>query len=54
MTYHDAPGAKVGVTYKVYDGKKVVAVGQPEATIASDETITFTVSFHPARERATR
>ena len=48
MTYHDAPGATIGVTYKVYDGKKVVAIGQPEATIASDESITFAVRFSPA------
>jgi hypothetical protein len=52
LTYHDAPGTTVGVTYKVYDGKKVVGIGQPQAVIASDETITFTVRFSPAKDKS--
>src|SRR5262249_53479003 len=28
LTYGNAPGAKVGITYGILDGKKIVAVGQ--------------------------
>ena len=42
----------VGVTYAVYDGKKVVAVGQPRATIAADQSVTFTVKFKPAKGKS--
>jgi hypothetical protein len=52
MTYHDAPGAKVGITYKVYDGKNVVAVGQPLAAIDIDQTVSFAVRFSPAKDKS--
>jgi hypothetical protein len=52
LTFYDAPGAVVGVTYRVYDGKKVVAVGQPRATISTNQSITFTVKFAPAKGKS--
>jgi hypothetical protein len=52
LTFYDAPGAVVGVTYRVYDGKKVVAVGQPRATISANQSITFTVKFAPAKGKS--
>ena len=52
MFDHDQPGAFVGVTYRVYDGKRIVAIGQPRATIMSDETITFIVKFSPTKDKS--
>src|SRR5262245_44661163 len=44
LTYGNAPGAKVGITYGVKDGKKLVAVGQPTGRIAPDQTVSFVVA----------
>jgi hypothetical protein len=49
LTYGNSPGAKVGVTYVVHDGKKDVAVGQPTGRIATDQTVSFVVRFKPAK-----
>jgi Cellulase (glycosyl hydrolase family 5) len=49
---HDAPGATVGITYKVYDGKKLVVVGQPRGTISSDQTVTFAVKLSPEKGKS--
>jgi hypothetical protein len=45
LTYHDSPGAIVGVTYRVWLGRAVIAAGQPRAQIASDQTVSFPVKF---------
>jgi len=43
-------GATVGLTYHVWDGKSQVAVGQPTAVIAGDESIKFTATgFKPVK-----
>src|SRR4029079_1331086 len=44
LTYGNAPGAKVGITYGVLDGKKLIAVGQPVGRIAPDQTVSFLVA----------
>ena len=31
MTFYNAPGTKLGMIYRLYDGKKIVAVAQPLA-----------------------
>jgi hypothetical protein len=50
ITYHDSPGTVVGVTYRVFQGDQtVVAIGQPRAAIAYNQTITFKVNFKPVR-----
>ena len=46
-TYHDAPGAVVGVTYRVYDGKKVVAVGQSTQEDRRQPVDHLTISSRP-------
>jgi hypothetical protein len=38
-------GAQIGITYKVYDGKTVIANGQPVALLAADQSIHFTPVF---------
>ncbi len=42
-------GATVGLTYHVWDGKTQVAVSQPTAVIAADDSIKFVASFKPAK-----
>jgi hypothetical protein len=49
LTYHDSPGTTVGVTYRIFQGKSVAAIGQPRTKIAVDQTITFKVRFKPAK-----
>ena len=44
------PGASIGMTYLVYNAQgKAVAVGQPTATLAADQSVTFTPAFVPAK-----
>jgi hypothetical protein len=49
LTYHDFAGTPVGVTYKIYLGKAVAAIGQPRSVIAADQTVSFKVRFKPAK-----
>ncbi len=49
LTYHDLPGAPVGVTYRVYLGRSVAAIGQPLVHLAADQTVSFRVKFKPAK-----
>jgi hypothetical protein len=49
MTYHNAIGAKVGMTYYLYDGKKLVAIGQPLVPIQKGGTITVPVNYKAAK-----
>jgi len=50
LNYYAQVGSGIGVTYKVYDGKKLVAVGQPVATLRADQSITFTANFKPVKK----
>jgi hypothetical protein len=49
LTYHDFPGTPVGVTYRIFLGRAVAAIGQPRSVIAPDQTVTFKVKFKPAK-----
>ncbi len=49
FTYYDPPGTVVGVTYDVYQGKSVAALGQPRGRTSADQTVTFKVNFKPAK-----
>jgi hypothetical protein len=49
LTYGNAVGARVGITYEVLEGKKSVAVGQPVGTIAADQTVSFLAKFKPVK-----
>ena len=53
LAYHDPPGTTIGVTYKVTQGKKSLAVGQPQAKIAgADRSISFVAKFVPVKGQA--
>jgi Cellulase (glycosyl hydrolase family 5) len=49
MTYHDAPGARLGVMYSIRQGKKIVATGEPIVKIQSDGTVDVPIGFDPAK-----
>jgi hypothetical protein len=49
LAYYSQPGAVIGLTYVVRDGSRNVAVGQPVATLAADQSITFAMAFSPAK-----
>ncbi len=49
LAAYNAPGSKVGMTYKVYLGKKVENVAQPLLPLAKDGTVTIKVNFAPVK-----
>lgn len=49
LSHYAVPGSQIGLTYTVKDGSKSVAVGQPVATLAQDQSITFTPAFTPVK-----
>jgi hypothetical protein len=49
LTYGNAPGARVGITYKVFDGRSAIAIGQPVGRIAADQTVSFIARFRPVK-----
>lgn|GEM_PF-1093496 len=49
LSHYAAPGAAIGMTYRVYDGSKAIAVGQPVAPLNLDQSITFTPVFTPVK-----
>ena len=51
LGYRSGPGSRVGLTYKVFQGSRLLKVEQPVATIARDNWITIRPQFTPARGR---
>jgi hypothetical protein len=49
LAYYSQPGAQIGLTYVVSDAAGQVAVGQPVATLAGDQSITFATAFKPVK-----
>ena len=49
LTFFDPPGTSVGVTYKVLDGTKQVAVGYPAVALGYDQSISFVPQFAPVK-----
>jgi hypothetical protein len=49
LAYYNQAGGAFGITYRVYDGKKLVAVGQPTSPMSEDEAITFKARFAPVK-----
>jgi hypothetical protein len=41
-------GSTIGITYRVYEGRKLVAVGQPARRLQISQSITFLANFKPA------
>jgi hypothetical protein len=54
LTWFNRPGAPVGITYRVYDGKRLVAVGQARPRLLSDQTIVFVAKFKPTKGHSYR
>jgi hypothetical protein len=54
LSWYDPTGARVGITYEVFDGKKSIAVGQPIARIAPDQTLSFVARFRPVKGKTYR
>jgi len=49
LSYYVASGTQVGVFYTVQDGSKVVARGTPTAILGTDQSVSFTPAFTPAK-----
>jgi hypothetical protein len=53
LAHYSDPGAVIGMTYIAYNSQgKAIAVGQPTATLAPDQSVTFTPAFIPAKGQA--
>ena len=52
LGYRSGPGSRVGLTYKVFQGSRLLKVEQPVATIGRDNWITIRPQFTPARGRS--
>ena len=44
LSFRDAVGSVLGVTYRVFDGATQVAVGQPTAVLAPDQSVTVSLA----------
>ena len=49
MGFFNAAGSTVGMTYRVFDGGKPVAVGQPTSPLGVDQSISFVAQFSPVK-----
>jgi hypothetical protein len=47
LAYYAAPGELVGMTYRVYDGSKLIAVSQPAVPLGSNGSISIPLAFTP-------
>jgi hypothetical protein len=48
IAYYSSPGSTVGMTYRVFDKAKLVAVAQPAVPLRIDSSVSFPVQFTPA------
>lgn len=50
LAFYDAPGALVGMTYRIYEGRSQLAAGQPTALLGPDQSVTFAAQgFSPKK-----
>jgi hypothetical protein len=49
MTFQNIASAVLGITYRVYDGTKLLVVGQPAVPLKPDESLSFTPDFVPVK-----
>ena len=50
LAHYSEPGATIGMTYFATNAQgKTIAVGQPTATLAADQSVTFTPAFTPVK-----
>jgi hypothetical protein len=50
LAYYNPAGSQIGVYYTVYDGSKVVARGTPAGLLGTDQSVSFTPAFTPAKK----
>jgi hypothetical protein len=50
LNYYAEVGSGIGVTYRVMDGKKVVANGQPRVPLGPDQSVSFVPAFKPVKK----
>jgi hypothetical protein len=49
LSFYNAPGSSIGMTYRVFDGTKPVTVAQPAPLLNPDESVTFVATFKPVK-----
>jgi hypothetical protein len=49
LSYFDAPGTTLGMTYRVFDGSTAVGVGQPTSPLGFDQSVSFIAQFKPVK-----
>jgi cellulase (glycosyl hydrolase family 5) len=50
LAYYNSAGTTCGMTYKVTDGTRTVAVAQPTATLGANQSLVFTAAFTPVKK----
>jgi putative glycosyl hydrolase len=50
LAYYATPGTQIGVYYTVYDGSRVVARATPTGALGTDQSVSFTPAFTPAKK----
>ena len=48
LAWAKGAGTPVGLTYRVYDGGKLIAVSQPNKVLQIDDSVSFVANFRPA------
>jgi hypothetical protein len=54
LTFQNQSGAILGITYRVYSGNSLIAIGQPAAPLSPDESVTFEARFTPVKGKTYR
>jgi hypothetical protein len=50
LAYYNSAGTTCGVTYRIMDGKKLVAIGQPAPALRANQSMVFTTPFKPVKK----
>ncbi|HET7129039.1 MAG TPA: cellulase family glycosylhydrolase [Gaiellaceae bacterium] len=50
LSYYDAPGTVIGMTYKVRDGSRLVAVSQPALPLRANQSLSIPLDFKPVKK----
>jgi cellulase (glycosyl hydrolase family 5) len=49
LSYYNAPGEQVGMTYYIRDGKRLIANGQPQVPMRANQSLVIPLSFKPVK-----
>jgi hypothetical protein len=49
LTFYNKVGNIVGITYRVFEGRKFIWIAQPRGRIAADQTVSFVARFRPEK-----